>query len=373
MSRTAFCTILSSGFVSRGLVMLQSLREVLPEAELTVLCMDSRTRPVLERLGLAGLETVSLAELEVYEPRLHGVKSERTLAELCWTAKPTLCHYLLDRQPTTETLVYVDADTMFFASPALLLDELGDGFALIVPHRSLSDHGWEQTHGIYNAGFLVFRRDSRTTETLRWWGERCLEWCFDRVELGRFCDQKYLDDWPERFPGVHPLRHPGAGLAPWNAENHRLTAEREGVHVDGVPLVFYHFQSLRLYRGFVAQLRRLGLLPARYHRVPDLGALAWSVYSSYEVSSDAERLVYIPYVRRLAAAADRLAALSDRVDRTFAELGTGQTIREIARAVVPGAARSALRRAQSVLRRGRDRSLTRVVAATRDEPPEQDP
>ena len=37
---------------------------------------------------------------------------------------------------------------------------------------------------------------------LRWWRERCIEWCYDCVEGDRFADQRYLD----RLPGMFPRR-----------------------------------------------------------------------------------------------------------------------------------------------------------------------
>ena len=80
---------------------------------------------------------------------------------------------------------------------------------------------------IYNVQFMTFRRDARGLEALHWWRDRCIEWCYYRVEDGKLGDQKYLDDWPERFDGVHVLEHPGGGLAPWNVENYEL-ARRNG-------------------------------------------------------------------------------------------------------------------------------------------------
>ena len=47
-------------------------------------------------------------------------------------------------------------------------------------------------------------------------GERCIEWCFDRVEDGKFADQEYLDDWPQVHEDVVVLERPGVGMAPWN-------------------------------------------------------------------------------------------------------------------------------------------------------------
>src|SRR5262249_37165292 len=160
----------------------------------------------------------------------------------------------------------------------------------------------------YNAGFIAFRRGPDALAVLDWWRARCLEWCFERVEAERYCDQKYLDEWPRRFSGVRALEHVGGGLAPWNTRLHVLTEQQGKVSVAGaVPLVFFHYQSFKLYRGVVARLARLGLMPARYRSVSGRRPLAWSVWTSYEVSSEDERLVYAPYIRGLAAAADRVA------------------------------------------------------------------
>ena len=91
---------------------------------------------------------------------------------------------------------------------------------------------------------------------LIWWRKVCLEWCYNRFEDGRFGDQKYLDDWPERFEGVHVLRHLGGGVAPWNMQQYCF--EYQGGKIIGTELktdrqfllVFYHFHSLVFVTSF---------------------------------------------------------------------------------------------------------------------------
>src|SRR5205814_3398175 len=69
--------------------------------------------------------------------------------------------------------------------------------------------------------------------------------CYDRLEDGKYGDQKYLDDWP-RARGVHVLEHPGAGLAPWNWMRYRIAFDGHTGTVDGHPLVFFHFQGFKI-------------------------------------------------------------------------------------------------------------------------------
>jgi hypothetical protein len=75
-----------------------------------------------------------------------------------------------------------------------------------------------------------------------------LEWCYDRLEDGKFADQAYLDDWAYRFTGVIVLVNKAAGLAPWNLNNYTYTQNKinpVAVLVDGQPLIMYHFHGVK--------------------------------------------------------------------------------------------------------------------------------
>jgi SAM-dependent methyltransferase len=298
-----FCTLFDVNYLPRGLVTHRSLRAVVPDARLRVLCMDIETKRVLDGLREPGVEAVALAELEAHDPSLAAVKGDRSRAEYCWTSTPALCRYLFDREPELEELSYIDADLMFWLSPEPLFEELGDDSVLIVPHRYTPQ--WaaqETTHGIYNVEWLTFRRDERGLAVLNWWRERCIEWCYARPEDGKFGDQKYLDDWPKRFDGIHVLRHPGGGLAPWNVPRHRLARDGESMTVDGAPLVFFHFHSLSLHRPD-ARLRALAALDLPLGPRLD-GGVAWT--TNYPVGASDREWIWRPYLRRLLSASDEV-------------------------------------------------------------------
>jgi hypothetical protein len=63
-------------------------------------------------------------------------------------------------------------------------------------------------------------------------------------------DQKYLDEWPQRYSNCHIIQHKGAGIAPWNYSQYEFTADPDGqVRVDRVPLIFYHFHQFQVLGG----------------------------------------------------------------------------------------------------------------------------
>lgn len=334
MRRVAFCTIADAGFLPRLLTMQRSLRAVSDDARLYVLCMDEEAREALGSLALAGVSLVGPDAVEAYRPALREAFSDRTLAERCWTVKPVFCRYLLDRHPEIEAVVYADSDLVFYSDPHVLLEQDETWSSLIVPHRSAPDHGWEASHGIFNAGLLAFRRGVEAGEILDWWSARCLEWCYARVEDGKFCDQKYLDDWPTRFRGVRVLDRPGAELAPWNAYRSRVERVGDTIAVDGAPLVFFHYQSLRLYRG-LGLLVRLGLLSRRFRVVEADERLIWAIGRTYSVSPAELELLYEPYVRALAGALDEVRSLGVSVEESFVRLAPRKLASEVARRVLP--------------------------------------
>lgn len=290
--RREFCTLFDAHYLVKAVALHGSLLRHCPDFHLTAFCFDDEALELLERLDLPHVSLVSLHKLEALDPGLAATKSGRSRGEYCWTATPALPRAMFALRPQLEEVTYIDADLWFFADPEPLFAELGDDSVLITEHRYPREYAHHEIRGHYNVQFLVFRRDERALAVLDWWHERCLEWCYARLEDGRFGDQKYLDDWPRRFAGVHVLRHRGGGVAPWNVVGHDLRETPGGVTVDGDPLVFFHFHNVRmLERGY-----------------------AWRA-AGYIVPARAKRLIYDPY----------LAAL----DQSLAQI----------RAVVPGFAR----------------------------------
>lgn len=313
----AYCTLFDSNYLPRGLALYESLRRHEPGSSLRVFCMDARTKGVLDGLDLPDLVPIALEELEAHDAELRAVKDDRTPVEYCWTATPSVALYCLEREAEIDLITYLDADVYFFSSAQPLFDEMGDDAVMIVPHRYAPELAHlEETSGIYNVELVSFRRDEDGLEALRWWRDRCIEWCYYRVEDGKLGDQKYLDDWPERFRRMHVLEHVGGGLAPWNVNRYRLSGRDGRVLVDDLPLVFYHFHALRLYRD-----RRLFLLgpasapPTRF----SAGDISFGWASGYETSSEEQRLVWDPYLEALGRALSLVRSVEPRFDAGFLE------------------------------------------------------
>jgi 2-polyprenyl-3-methyl-5-hydroxy-6-metoxy-1,4-benzoquinol methylase len=321
-----FCTLFDINYLPRGLVLYRSLERYCTDFRLRVFCMDTETKEILNRLALPRLTAIGLDELEAHDSELLAVKPTRTQVEYCWTATPAVCAYALETEPELEAITYLDADLMFFRDPEPIWHEFGDDSVLIVPHRYAPQ--WqphEETSGTYNVEFMTFRRDERGLEALHWWRERCLEWCFFRFEDGKMGDQKYLDDWPERFAGVHVLEHPGGGLAPWNVDRYELARQNGSVLVDDRELVFYHYHSLRLYRG-ITLLRALGFLSQDFRFNGGAAAFVWT--TGYPVEPSEQELIWEPYLGELRHAFQELRRREGTFEAGFVEVDRVALVRE---------------------------------------------
>jgi hypothetical protein len=241
-----FCTYFDRNYLAQGLALYRSLVEHAGDFRLWVLCFDDPTFEFIGKMALENLRPIALRDFEAGDEALRRAKANRSRVEYYFTCSPSWPLYLLNRFPEIDLVTYLDADLLFYSDPRPIYEELGDRSILIIGHRFPERLRFMEHHGIYNVGLVAFRNDGCGRKCLEWWRERCLEWCYDRLEEGRFADQKYLDDWPERFGSVAVLRHKGAGLAPWNWMNYSIVTEDGKTSVDGQPLVFYHFQGVRL-------------------------------------------------------------------------------------------------------------------------------
>jgi hypothetical protein len=246
-----FCTYFDHRYLSRALALHASLQRHCGEFLLYALCMTEECHAALIALSPPGLIPIRLEELEAADPELLRVKPERSAIEYYFTCGPAFVDWLFKADPTIEVLTYLDADLFFFASPDPVFDAFEDHSILIVRHDFSHAGESERLFGRYNVGWISLRRDGNGTACAAWWRKACLEWCRDVPEAGRYADQKYLEEFPRRWP-VQENWHPGVNLAPWNVDNYRFAVGRERVPlVDGRPVIAFHFHGLRRIAPFL--------------------------------------------------------------------------------------------------------------------------
>ncbi len=240
-----FCTYFDHNYLNKGLALYQSIIEQCGRFTLYILCMDDECYQILSGMKLSNTVLISMEEFEKDEQDLCNAKKNRSLIEYYFTCTPSLPWYILNNYPEVDIITYLDSDLYFFSSPEPIYQELGSSSVLIIEHRFPQNLREREIYGIYNVGYLSFRRDKYGMECLKSWRDKCIEWCYDRIEGDKFADQKYLDTWTSKFHNVVVLKHKGAGLAPWNISNYKLKVYNDKVMVDNQKLIFYHFHGLK--------------------------------------------------------------------------------------------------------------------------------
>lgn len=309
-----YATYFDSFYLPRAQLLFASLDRHDPGWSASVLALDEACAEALRGSGRTNLDIVDLAELEADEPRLLGLKAGRKRVEYYFTCGPAFLDLCLRRHPGLAALTYVDADLCFYSDPAPLYAELQGASVGLVEHRFSPRNAKSLEAGRYNVGWLYFKADAAGKAAVAWWKERCIEWCFDRLEDGKYADQKYLEGMATAFPSVHTLSHPGVNVAPWNVDAARIVDAPDGLRINDRPLIVYHVHGLkqvgpRLYRAFGA----------------DYGARYWGTL---------RRRVYRPYLAELYALAGAGAAGGQRYAAESVTLRS--TLRALKRAIFNG-------------------------------------
>ena len=292
-----FCTLFNSNYLSRGLVMYDSLLKTCDNFHLYVFAFDNDCHQFLSSQCYEHLTVISLKQFE--DPALLEVKAQRTAAEYCWTCTPSSILYCLNTF-NLESCTYIDADLFFYNDPRILIQEMGDKSVLITEHRYTKVYDQVEQSGKYCVQFMTFKATEAGMQVLRWWRDRCLEWCFARTEDGKFGDQKYLDDWTQRFEGVHVLANLGGGVAPWNVQQYEFSQNSKNITAiekstgKQFDVIFFHFHEVKFYENNIVS------------------------YSPYACSKSVFKIFYNHYTKLLIETKAKVFS----VDSTFDSNGT---------------------------------------------------
>jgi hypothetical protein len=248
-----FTTYFDRNYLSRGLVLYESLKANCKQFELYILCLDEYTGNYFKdnAYTFPEIRVIQIEDLESDDEELRVCKDNRSQIEYYFTLSPCLPLYILKKYNVPH-ICSLDADIMFFHNVEPIFKLLDQYSIIITPHKfsAILLKEQRQKYGTYNVSFQVFKNNKAGLTCLEKWRRDCIDWCYDYFEDvngGRFADQKYLDSWKKDQPeDVVSLDMPSAGLAVWNIDNYRYRLKNDIVFVDKEPLIFFHFHNFKI-------------------------------------------------------------------------------------------------------------------------------
>lgn len=253
------CTLLTKDYLVQGLVLYNSLRQTTPEFHLWVLCVDNTAYNLLAKMHLPNVTLVSLENVK--NERLAALQGQRKINEFCWTLKASFVTYLLKNNLNLDSMLYVDADLYFFRDVKSIYQEWGDKSVFLT--KLWLGPKWAKRVGAFSAGLIGFKRNRHGRRCLNSWRRRCLKWCSEKPEKGRWADQKYLDRWPGITDSIAVSANKGINTGPWNIRKGYIVEEKNhALTFENAPLVCYHFSGFELISEREVELCNRKRLPA---------------------------------------------------------------------------------------------------------------
>jgi hypothetical protein len=224
-----------------------------------------------------GPEWIFWDELFSNQERL-DLASKYTAFELSCVARGRLHEFLWDQNKAAMWVV-LDTDMIVLSNLGPLWKELSNYTGIVTPHLSKPGQSAERelnslNAGVYNAGFLAFRRCDESIAAIKWLKNRLENYGYaslQRREKGLtdphgflFVDQIWLNFLPSYFEGILARGLPEWNLGHWNLIDGALTKDTEDeeylydgrvvmiAHLSGVPIENPEYVSIHApwYREF---------------------------------------------------------------------------------------------------------------------------
>jgi hypothetical protein len=175
-----------------------------------------------------------------------------SVIEMCTSIKGKVSTELLERSDSAY-VTYLDPDLYFYDSINHIRKAHKEFDVLLTPHiinPPLNNSViWNDEvfgtlrHGVFNLGFVSFKKSNYSLRVSRWWADRLNVSCSSNYSSGVFTDQKWWDLSPVYFPEISIVKNFGWNMAPWNLEERNLVSLNPPILSNGEALIFFHYSK----------------------------------------------------------------------------------------------------------------------------------
>lgn len=247
MSNTLLYTVCSANNLAHAKTMLDSFQAYHRDIDIFLVLVDEPGEHFVMP-SLDGVTIITAKELQL--PFFNNLVSRYTTIELNCAIKIFAAQFFLN-QFSHNNFYYLDADILILDSIGEVNTFLLTNSFVITPHiisALPSDNAMPFERdilrsGIYNAGFMGFKRDENVIKIFEWWASHMHHECYYNFAEGMGVDQIWLNLLPILFKGVYIWNDPTVNVAYWNMHERNLTVEKSNYFVNLQPLKFVHISG----------------------------------------------------------------------------------------------------------------------------------
>jgi hypothetical protein len=208
-----FCSYFDKNYLSRFLVLKDSIDAFKLEYNYFVLALDNFVEDFFQKQKIKNIQVINLKDLEQEYKDLIIAKNNRDLIEYYFTLSPFLPIYIFEKFKSNN-LIYVDSDFFFYKDPIQFSNQNINSSVTLVKQNA------NPKYGIFNVGLIQFNFNFfETYKILKIWSQECINSCTDIPDLKNnvYAEQKYLDNWIFELKNLKILSPECTVLSPWDS------------------------------------------------------------------------------------------------------------------------------------------------------------
>ena len=206
-------TICSINYLAQARTLGDSLKKTNPDIHFFIGLVDTLEGIKFESSFAPGYPMIEIDKIDI--EGFQEMADRYNITELNTAVKPFYFTYFFKNYPQAKNVIYFDPDIIVFQPLTEMLDNLSRHEAVLTPHinteitdRLMPNELHHLNTGIYNLGFVAFRKSEANLAYIRWWEEKLRYECYIDLCNGLFTDQHWMNFLPVFVDNVHIERSP---------------------------------------------------------------------------------------------------------------------------------------------------------------------